>query len=609
MKRVWRRPSDGARETTVGCAGELADAPAETAMSLKDAVFALREFTHDYAGRLGATAAMATLAMAAVSAEPLVVAMIFDELLRTRRGDVLIAWLAGWIGLALVSAFAVLVRDRLAASVAAEVGRDLRRKLADRELHALAPSDGLEVTALSGVEGVTAALGVIFPSLMGGLAGLTMGTLTAWILDWRVALVMLGAVGPILWLNTHLSRRLQVATAAYTSGIKKLAAEARRFFHPAGRELAATLRARREVMSRTEPIVSDLREADEKRLVAGNFFPAVKIVGTGMGVAAVGVAYLLGGISWGRQVGFVQLARQQVDMMLAAVMWFAQFANQVPHIQMVSEALAAPIERKGGQLLDKPRGHLEFHQATAGYIDGRAGVTGLSLIIEPGEAVALVGESGAGKTTLGKLATGFPRLELRHGAGVLDGVSLGTLQLDVLRQTIVRVPQTAWIFEGTVAENLLPPPGGTAEDLEWACRLALLHDQILAWPDGYGTQIDSSSVSGGEAQRLGVARALLRVRLREARMMVLDEATAALDPEAAQRLLDGLIAYLASDGIGALVITHKLPVHDRLPRVVVLSGEGRVIEDGDPRKLAADPGSAYARLIAGGEPPSPTPHG
>jgi ATP-binding cassette subfamily B protein len=546
---------------------------------------------------LRAVAAFGVLWALALAAEPLVLARMFDEIAGSGSAGVLIACLTGWVALALVSAFAIRCRDRLAAVVAADVSRDLRIKLADRELHALGPCEGLEVTAVSGVEGVNSILYPVLPSLASGVAALSAGALAAWVLDWRVALVVVAAVGPIAWLNARLSTRLQRATAAYTEGVKRLAAETRRLFNPAGRELAATMRARAHVMSRTESIAGDLRDADEGRHIAGNYWPATKIVGTLLGVAIVGVAYLLSGVSLGTTVGFVTLSLHQVDQMLTLVKWLGSFASQISHIEMVVDALDVPIERDGGQRLAAPQGRLELDAVSATYPDGRPGLNGLTLTIEPGEAVALVGKSGAGKTTVTRLATGSEDLKFQAGRALLDGVSLERLELDFLRETIVRVPQTTWVFAATVTENLLPPPGATPEDVEWACRLALLHNEITAWPDGYGTKIDSGSVSGGQAQRLGVARALLRVRLGGARLLLLDEATAALDPEAGEQQLEGVLSYLAGAGIGALVITHKLPVHPRVMRVVVIT-EGQAIEDGDPRELAADPSSAYARLLA-----------
>ncbi|WCB91551.1 Glutamine transport ATP-binding protein GlnQ [Baekduia alba] len=126
-----------------------------------------------------------------------------------------------------------------------------------------------------------------------------------------------------------------------------------------------------------------------------------------------------------------------------------------------------------------------------------------------------------------------------------------------------------------------------------------MHEQILDWPAGYDTVLDPTTLSGGQMQRLTVSRALLRTLSGAARMMLLDEITAPLDAVSAERLLEDVLSYLAEKGIGALIIAHKLPVHARVQRVLVID-KGRVVEDGDPRTLAANPRTHYARMFRAG---------
>ena len=595
---VWRhqRAGDDDESRVDGRADESAAERNRDAMSLREAVLAVRALVRPYPREVRLALVFAVIGSGASMAVPLVVARLFDAIAGSRRLDVVIACLAGWLALALVSAAAIRWRERAVAEVAARVGRDLRIKLADVELRAVGDCESLEVTAISGVEGVTTTIARILPYMVSGLAAVLVAVAAAMVLDWRVGLVVVVAVGPVAWLCARVVKRSQDARGAYTTAIKRLAAEARGFFHPAGRELAAVLRARPQVMARTSDIAADLCDADRARLSVITW-PATQILGALLGIAVVGVAYLLGGVSLGAQVAFITLTRQQLTEILTLVLWFQELADQVPHIQTVKEALQVPTERQGGERLQAPAGRIEIRDAVADYPDGRRGVGGLSLSIAPGEAIALVGHSGAGKTTITRLLTGSEELTLRSGAVLLDDVPIQRLDLDLVRQLVVRIPQSSLTFDGIVSENLLPPTGATSEAIRGACQLALLDHEIRSWPNGYQTRIGGQTlaVAGGQAQRLGLARALLRVP--GARVMLLDEATAALDPAAADQLLEGVLTYLRGVGIAAVVITHKLPVHSALTRVVVIE-DGRAVEDGDPQRLAANPRTAYAQLLA-----------
>ncbi|WCB91932.1 ABC transporter [Baekduia alba] len=567
-------------------------------MTFGEAVAALRRFSRPYADRRRAVVAIAVLGSAGQAAEPLLWTLFFDGVAKSSSLVRPLPYLGVLLVLGLASAAATRCRDRLAANVAADVGRHLRIRLADTELRALGSPDGLEVTAVRGVEGVTNSLGRVLPYVTAGVATLVQTVAVAWWLDWRVSLVVLGAVGPVAWVRARLSRRAVQAAAAYTAAIRHLAEEARRFYHRPGRELVAAMRARSQVMSRITSLAGELRDADEQRYVAGNYYPTTKVVGTLLMVATAGGAYLLGGVSLGTLAGFVMLARQQVDQLLSVVMWLAAFGNESSSIHLVSQALDAPTERREGRHLVGPLAQIEIRDVDATYADGRRGAHRLHLALESGEAVAVVGPSGGGKTTLTKLLAGAEILRVQAGQVLYDGVAVSDLDPDLLRESVVQVPQTTWVFAGTVQENLLVPVGTTQEQVEWACGLALLHEEISAWRDGYATEVNGDSLSGGQKQRIGVARGLLR--LTGARVMVLDEVTAGLDPYMSQALLGGVLSHLASVGTAAIVITQKLPVHPRLTRVVVVRA-GAVVEDGDPRELAARPGSAYAQLHAATE--------
>jgi ABC-type multidrug transport system fused ATPase/permease subunit len=566
-------------------------------MGFGQATALLWRLTRSHVRRLWLVVGMAVVGNASLASEPLVMAKLFDGIRGSRGMGFVILCLSAWLGLALVGAFAVRLRDRQAAQVAAGVSRDVRRDLAERRLRAIAPTETFEVILTNGGQAITSMLGTVLPSVLGALIGIATATACALSLDWRVAIVVAAAIGPVAWLNNRLAARLGQATTAYAQVISRLAAQVGRHFHSDAREHVAAMSARPMVMAETESVLTDLHHAERRRLVACNFYPATKSMGAVLGIAVVGFAAWLPGLSLGALVGFVALARTQIDQMLALVGWMGAFADEVPHLQRTQEALRAPTERSGGTRPERPASRLELRAVTAGYADGRTGLQELSVSVGCGDAVALVGESGSGKTTLLRVLGGDPSLAVRDGLVTLDGVSTSILELDFLRRSVLHVLQRSWVPDGTVRASLLPPPGTTDAEIEWACRLVGVHDQIVRWPGGYATDIHSTAISGGQRQRLSIARALLRTLSGDVRIMLFDEATSALDPESAGQLLDRVLSYLSEAGIGAVVSTHKLPLHPRLTRVLVLH-DGRVVEDGDPRELATAAHSRYARMLA-----------
>jgi ATP-binding cassette subfamily C protein CydD len=232
-----------------------------------------------------------------------------------------------------------------------------------------------------------------------------------------------------------------------------------------------------------------------------------------------------------------------------------------------------------------------FQGVAYAYDDGqRPALHGLSFEVQPGETVALVGPSGAGKSTVAHLLLRF--LEPQAGRITVDGQPLAALPPAAWRARVAWVPQHPYLFHGTVADNIrLACPTATTEAVIGAARQAQAHDFVAALPQGYETPVGEggSRLSGGQAQRIALARAFLK----DAPLLIFDEATANLDPEI-EGLVQAALARLLA-GRTALLIAHRLHTVRRADRIVVMAG-GRVVEEGDHRSLVEQAG-LYRRLL------------
>jgi ATP-binding cassette, subfamily B, bacterial MsbA len=248
-------------------------------------------------------------------------------------------------------------------------------------------------------------------------------------------------------------------------------------------------------------------------------------------------------------------------------------------------------ERPGAQPLARFSRQVEFRDVTFGYEDGHGKhvLSGVSTTVPAGAVVAIVGKSGAGKTTLVNLLPRF--YDVSAGAVLVDGCDVRDVTLASLRRQIAIVTQETVLFDDTIAANIAyGMPDADQAAIEAAARAAHAHDFIMGQPSGYATRIGERGqrLSGGQRQRLPVARAILR----DAPLLVLDEATSSLDSESERLVQDALTALMRDRT--SFVIAHRLSTIERADIILVLD-RGRLVESGRHEALLAA-GGAYARL-------------
>ncbi|MFE7541407.1 ABC transporter ATP-binding protein [Streptomyces platensis] len=237
----------------------------------------------------------------------------------------------------------------------------------------------------------------------------------------------------------------------------------------------------------------------------------------------------------------------------------------------------------------RPGREVTFREVRFAYRTGGEVLPRFDLTLAAGSTVAVVGATGAGKSTLAKLLARF--YDPTEGQVLLDGVALRELSTAALRRGVVMVTQEAFLFSGTVADNIaLGRPDATREEIERAAKALGAHDFIAALPDGYDTDVRKRGgrISAGQRQLVGFARALLA----DPAVLILDEATSSLDipgERAVQRAMDTVL-----EGRTALVIAHRLSTVEIADRVLVMDG-GRIVEDGPPDELIAARGR-FAQL-------------
>jgi ATP-binding cassette subfamily B protein len=333
------------------------------------------------------------------------------------------------------------------------------------------------------------------------------------------------------------------------------------------------------------------------QFISGIIMPTLMFIGNLNYVAIAvigGLRVASGTMSLGDVVAFIQYSRSftqpltQVASMANLMQSGVASAERVFEVLDADEQMAEHLEPVD---LPDPHGRVAFEDVSFSYKPDSPLIKDLDLVVEPGQMVAIVGPTGAGKTTLVNLIMRF--YELDGGRITLDGVDITDLSRHGLRSEIGMVLQDTWLFGGTIRENIAyGKPGATDDEVHGAAEATYVDRFVHSLPDGYDTVLDAegSNISAGEKQLLTIARAFLR----DPALLILDEATSSVDTRT-ERLVQKAMSVLRSDRT-SFVIAHRLSTI-RDADVILVMEHGQIVEHGNHDELLAA-GGAYARLYA-----------
>ena len=538
-------------------------------------------------------------------ASPFLLRAVLDQALPHNDVRLLVLLVAGMVGVAAVTSVLGVIQTWISTAVGQKVMHRLRT---DVFTHLQRQSIAFFTRTRTGevqsritndIGGMEAVVTSTATSIAANLTTTVATAVAMAALSWRLSLISLVVLPPSVWLTRRVARMRREITDQRQKELADLNVTIEEGLSIGGVQLSKTLGTAPALVRRFTASSERLIDLELRSELAGRWRMASMSV---LFAAIPAVIYLAAGLpatrgamSIGTLVAFTALQSSLFRPLLGLLNVGVSLTSSLALFARIFEYLDLPIdiqEPASPVPLKASRGHLRFEDVSFSYAGSTVpAVEGLTLDVPAGASLALVGETGSGKSTIAAL---IARLyDPTSGRITIDGVDLRDLSFEDLSSVVGVVSQETYLMHTTVRENLrYAKPSATDAEIEAAARAARIHDLIASLPDGYDTMVGSRGhrFSGGEKQRIAIARTLLR----DPRILVLDEATSALDTEterAVQRAFDELAV-----GRTTVTIAHRLSTIRNAGQIVVVD-HGRVLEEGTHDALVGS-GGRYAMLAA-----------
>jgi ATP-binding cassette subfamily B protein len=530
---------------------------------------------------------------------PFLLRDVLDHAIPENNNGLLIALVAGMIGVSIATGVLGVGQTWLTNLVGQRVMHDLRTQVY-RHLQRLSlafftrtRTGEIQSRIANDIGGVQSVVTSTAASIVSNVTTVIASVVAMLLLDWRLALFSLALLPFFVLLARRVGDQRRKITTVKQGAMADISSLVQESLSVSGILLGKTMGRGAELADRFEKESANLADLEVRSRMAGRWMMAA--IQTSFAVMPA-LVYLFAGLapnaaSIGTIVAFTTLQTRLFFPVQSLLSVSLDIQTSTALFERVFEYLDLSVDIEPGERdLQDVRGEVRFDGVWFRYGDEWT-LRDIDVVVPPGTRTALVGETGAGKTSLGYLAARL--YDPEQGAVRIDGVDLRELTFDSLASAVGVVSQETYLFHASVRENLrFACPEATDSDVEEAARAAQIHDTIAALPEGYDTVVGERGFrfSGGEKQRIAIARTILR----NPPVLVLDEATSALDV-ATERAVGQALETLA-EGRTTLVIAHRLSTVRDADQIVVLD-KGEVVERGTHEELLAL-GGRYAALVA-----------